>query len=265
MSARRGVHFGPDSPSLNDAGTSSNPLEHTSSPAPLNRGDSHDSKKLQRRGSSKYEDREQAAAYYDSRAATKREFKRRASTLQEYYKENPSLLPQLPFTWKHGWKRWKLFGYIGLIFVDACAIPIILYYTMRFIGNVEGWISMSCLPIPRAQLLIFRSLCCCRHYMGWPNLRRVCCTVVAVDQKGGLLPASRYQKSLGIRLCSLSFIFCHWSRHRVSDHRISTSYCLAPYSLTTRTGTSSRPWSGHSMGTGVPRVPMESTIPSQLD
>lgn len=82
-----------------------------------------------------------ADAYYDSRAATKREFKRRASTLQEYYKQHPTLLPQLPFTWKHGFKRWKLFALIFLIFVDACVVPIVLYYAMRFAGNVQGWIS----------------------------------------------------------------------------------------------------------------------------
>jgi hypothetical protein len=82
-------------------------------------------------------------AYYDSRAATKREFRRRASTLQEYYAQNPSLLPQLPFTWRHGWKRWKLFFTIFLIIVDACFIPIILFYTLKFAGNVQGWISES--------------------------------------------------------------------------------------------------------------------------
>jgi len=78
--------------------------------------------------------------YYDSRAATKREFKRRASTLQDYYAQNPELLPQLPFTWKRGWKRWKLFLTIALMVVDACVVPIVLYYTMTFAGNVQGFI-----------------------------------------------------------------------------------------------------------------------------
>lgn len=87
------------------------------------------------------EERGEADAYYDSRAATRREFKRRASTLQEYYKLHPTLLPQLPFTWHHGWRRWKLFGLIFLMFVDACAIPIILFYAMKYAGNVQGWIS----------------------------------------------------------------------------------------------------------------------------
>ncbi|RVX69644.1 hypothetical protein B0A52_06708 [Exophiala mesophila] len=79
-------------------------------------------------------------AYYDSRAATKREFKRRASTLQQYYDNHPDLLPQLPFTWRRGWKRWKLFLTIFLMVVDACVVPIVLYYTMTFAGHVEGWI-----------------------------------------------------------------------------------------------------------------------------
>jgi hypothetical protein len=84
---------------------------------------------------------EEREAYYDSRAATKREFRRRASTLQEYYADNPELLPQLPFTFRTGWKRWKLFFTIFIMVVDACVIPLILYYTMKFIGHVEGWIS----------------------------------------------------------------------------------------------------------------------------
>lgn len=138
------VHFGPDTPT--EQNTPQQILSPTTSPGPaqsgLVRNESDGPGPLQRRQSEKYEDRPEAEAYYDSRAATKREFKRRASTLQEYYKQHPSLLPQLPFTWRHGWKRWKLFGYIGLIFIDACAIPLILYYTMRFVGNVEGWISM---------------------------------------------------------------------------------------------------------------------------
>lgn len=78
--------------------------------------------------------------YYDSRAATKREFRRRATTLQQYYSEHPDLLPQLPFTFRHGFKRWKLGGYIALMVIDACVVPIILYYTMTFAGNVQGWI-----------------------------------------------------------------------------------------------------------------------------
>jgi hypothetical protein len=81
-----------------------------------------------------------AAAYYDSRAATKREFKRRASTLQDYYKEHPDFLPQLPFTMKRGWPRWKLGFTIILMVADACIVPIILYYAMAFGGNVQGWI-----------------------------------------------------------------------------------------------------------------------------
>jgi hypothetical protein len=46
----------------------------------------------------------------------------------------------LPFTWHHGWKRWRLFIFAFLVFVDASAIPIALYYGMYYAGNVEGWI-----------------------------------------------------------------------------------------------------------------------------
>ena len=44
-------------------------------------------------------------AYYDSRAASRAEYRRRGSTLQSYYYEHPELLPQLPFTFRHGFKR----------------------------------------------------------------------------------------------------------------------------------------------------------------
>ena len=92
------------------------------------------------RRSLSYAQRADADAYYDSRAATRREWKRRAKTLQEYYHDNPHLLPQLPFTWHHGWRRWRLFIFAFLVFVDASAVPIALYYGMRYAGDVEGWI-----------------------------------------------------------------------------------------------------------------------------
>jgi hypothetical protein len=133
----RNVHFGPETPS--------SPLE---SPPPLvaERTDSGLSigsglrKSFQAKRRKSSDVRPDQDVYYDSRAATKREFKRRASTLQEYYEQNPELLPQLPFTWKRGWKRWKLFLTIFLMVVDACVVPIVLYYTMTFAGHVEGWI-----------------------------------------------------------------------------------------------------------------------------
>lgn len=84
--------------------------------------------------------RAEADVYYDSRAATKREFRRRGTTLQDYYKENPKLLPQLPFTWHHGWRRYRFGLLIFLIFIDACIVPIALYYAMAYAGNVQGWI-----------------------------------------------------------------------------------------------------------------------------
>ncbi|KFA67930.1 hypothetical protein S40285_05946 [Stachybotrys chlorohalonatus IBT 40285] len=92
------------------------------------------------RKSLSYNMRTEASAYYDSRAASRKEFKRRGRTLQEYYEDNPNLLPQLPFTWHHGKKRWRLFLFAFLVFVDASAVPIALYYGMRYAGDVEGWI-----------------------------------------------------------------------------------------------------------------------------
>lgn len=92
------------------------------------------------RPSLSYAERPPAEAYYDSRAATQDEYKRRGKTLQEYYDDNPQLLPQLPFTWHHGWKRWRLFIFAFLVFVDASAVPIALYYGMHYAGDVEGWI-----------------------------------------------------------------------------------------------------------------------------
>src|SRR5262245_5678589 len=80
-----------------------------------------------RRRSLSYEQRREAPVYYDSRAATKSEYRRRGATLQDYYDQNPHLLPQLPFTWHHGWKRWRLGGLIFLIFVDGCVLPVVLY------------------------------------------------------------------------------------------------------------------------------------------
>lgn len=86
---------------------------------------------------------EERDAYYDSRAATQFEYQRRASTLQTYYCEHPELLPQLPFTFRHGFKRWKLGGYIALMVFDACVVPILLYYSMTFGGDVAGWITFA--------------------------------------------------------------------------------------------------------------------------
>merc|ERR1711977_457782 len=89
------------------------------------------------------QDREESEAYYDSRAATQYEFQRRASTLQTCYCEHPELLPQLPFTFRHGFKRWRLGGYIALMVFDACVVPIMLYYAMTFGGHVEGSITFA--------------------------------------------------------------------------------------------------------------------------
>lgn len=92
------------------------------------------------RRSLSYAQRPKAEVYYDSRAGSRQEWKRRAKTLEEYYDDNPLLLPQLPFTWHHGRKRWKLWMFAFLVFVDASAVPIALYYGMKYAGDVQGWI-----------------------------------------------------------------------------------------------------------------------------
>jgi hypothetical protein len=95
---------------------------------------------IEGRRSLSYALRPQADAYYDSRAGTQKEYKRRAKDLEEYYEDNPDLLPQLPFTWKHGRRRWRLWIFAFLVFVDASAVPIALYYGMKYAGDVEEWI-----------------------------------------------------------------------------------------------------------------------------
>ncbi|KAK8919767.1 hypothetical protein H634G_03000 [Metarhizium anisopliae BRIP 53293] len=92
------------------------------------------------RRSLSYALRPSAPAYYDSRAATRTEYARRGRTLQEYYDANPLLLPQLPFTWHHGRRRWRLFLFAFFAFVDASVVPIALYYALNYAGHVEGWI-----------------------------------------------------------------------------------------------------------------------------
>lgn len=106
--------------------------------SPLSPSESHTSGR--RKSHQHPRDRPPEDAYHDSRAATKAEFRRRASTLQEYYRQNPTLLPQLPFTFRHGFKRWKLGLLIAAMVIDACIIPIVLYYSMKYAGNVQGWI-----------------------------------------------------------------------------------------------------------------------------
>lgn len=89
------------------------------------------------------ETRPDADVYYDSRAATKREWRRRATTLGDYYHDNPDLLPQLPFTWHRGKKRWRLITLIVVMWIDACVVPIVLYYGLTFGGDVQGWITFA--------------------------------------------------------------------------------------------------------------------------
>lgn len=127
-SLHHAVTFAPD--------TLGDPLSQTTSPAG-NRRISTQS----RRNSLPLGERPEEDVYHDSRAATKREFRRRGTTLQEYYHDNPELLPQLPFTMRHGWRRWKLAFLITIAVIDACVVPIVLYYGLTFGGNVQGWIS----------------------------------------------------------------------------------------------------------------------------
>lgn len=134
----RNVHFNPESPGLEREPTPQQGLNSVDTGLSTLSASGRRKSREQRR---ERKNEPEQDAYYDSRAATKREFRRRASTLQEYYDQNPTLLPQLPFTWRHGWRRWKLFFTIFLMVVDACVIPIVLFYTMKFIGHVEGWIS----------------------------------------------------------------------------------------------------------------------------
>lgn len=122
--------------------------EDTSNSLPTARTFSPRGSESNRRHSSHYRrsrdiSEEERDAYYDSRAATQREYRRRGSTLQSYYSQHPELLPQLPFTFRHGFKRWKLAGYIALMVFDACIVPIILYYAMTFGGNVQGYITFA--------------------------------------------------------------------------------------------------------------------------
>lgn len=93
------------------------------------------------RKSLSYALRDPADAYYDSRAAGRKEYKRRAKDLQEYYDDNPHLLPQLPFSWHHGKRRWRLWFFAFCVFVDASAVPIALYYGMKYAGNVANHIT----------------------------------------------------------------------------------------------------------------------------
>ena len=117
--------------------TNPRPVRHGSEPATTTAATPA---MLPPRRSLNYSKRPTADVYYDSRAATREEWKRRAKTLEEYYEDNPQLLPQLPFTWHHGWRRWRLFFFAFLVFVDASAVPIALYYGMTYAGDVEGWI-----------------------------------------------------------------------------------------------------------------------------
>jgi hypothetical protein len=117
------------------AGDSSN---NTNGSNELHKTTSDPVKKSRRKS---HDETRNASAYYDSRASTRREFKRRASTLSEYYAKNPTLLPQLPYSLRRGWRRWKVIGMGIMMVIDACVVPIILYYALTFGANIQEWIS----------------------------------------------------------------------------------------------------------------------------
>lgn len=109
--------------------------------SPVRATTSHESqKKASQRRRSRQLERTESDVYYDSRAATQKEFRRRASTLQDYYRQHPTLLPQLPFTWHYGWRRYRLGFFIAVMFLDACVVPIALYYGLHYGGHVQGYI-----------------------------------------------------------------------------------------------------------------------------
>ncbi|KAG9239857.1 hypothetical protein BJ878DRAFT_530347 [Calycina marina] len=116
---------------------SNNSLRHIGSPDSLQRNLGSGVRRSSQR------EHEERDAFYDSRAASQKEYKRRASNLQAYYLDHPDLLPQLPFTFRHGFKRWRLAGYISFMVIDACVVPIVLYYGMTFGGNIEGYITFA--------------------------------------------------------------------------------------------------------------------------
>ena len=258
----RTVHFGPESPLVREE--DEQPLEEINSGGSRNRRKSTEQKQLERRSADRPGDRPPADAYYDSRAATKREFKRRASTLQDYYREHPQLLPQLPFTFKHGWRRWKLFALIFLIFVDACVVPLVLYYAMKFAGNVEGYISTHSSQIHT----LFTNLDSLRrrgNHLGWSHIRRVRSPIMASHQERKLLPAPRCHQSLVLRLHSLCVDLQHRCSHRLSHYRQRTTHSLAAYSLPSRTCLTHMYWRWHLLRHGIECFRPACAFPNQLD
>lgn len=186
----RNVHFGPESPGLDREETPTQGLRHTDTG--LSTLSATERRKSREQARKERKSEPERDAYYDSRAATKREFRRRASTLQEYYSQHPTLLPQLPFTWRHGWRRWKLFFTIFLIIVDACILPIILYYCLKYAGNVAGWKSKTRSLLPsHSSLTRCSSFRNCDNHLGWSNLRGICRTKLETVQERKLLPTPR--------------------------------------------------------------------------
>ena len=42
---------------------------------------------------------------------------------------------------RHGWRRFRVIALATVMVLDACVVPIVLYYAMTYGGNVQEWIS----------------------------------------------------------------------------------------------------------------------------
>lgn len=257
----RGVHFGAENPDADDVPSPG--IHHADSRLSISSARRKSFQRHRRRTQDMTSP--ERAAYYDSRAATKREFRRRASTLQEYYQEHPELLPQLPFTFRHGFKRFKLGFTIFIMVVDACVIPLVLYYTMKYIGHIQGWISQFALLAFGPMSLTCSSLRRRGQHLGWTYICGVRGSVVALDQERKLLPTFGDLEPMGIRHHTLDLGLDDSGRDHFSDCRQRAAYRVDP-----RPG---HAWSFNSVLHRRKRVyphhvqprRLESAIPNQFD
>ncbi len=106
----------------------------------------------------------------------------RAKTLDEYYDDNPHLLPQLPFTWHHGRRRRRLFLFAFFVFVDArpCPSPSTTACTTPATSKAGSSSPSS-------------------HHLGRTQLPRVRHPHPAPRQARTFLPAARHAKPLVLR------------------------------------------------------------------
>jgi hypothetical protein len=87
---------------------------------------------------------------------------------------------------------------------------------------------------------------------------------MAPDQERRLLPASRYQKSLGLRLPALDLLLGHRRCYSLPHHRICTTYRVVAHPFAPRASTDPRPWRRHSPTHSLPRHEQARAIPVQL-